>query len=326
MRRGVVLAVALSTMAAASPARANPALDEARAALQDLRYDLAGDALARALRAGASGPAELAEIHRLSAEVAAVLGRADDAQRHFRAALSLAPDTALPAGTSPKIAEPFEAARRALGGRALRVETSARASPPTLVVSIVDDPATLVRGARAEFRGPGGPWHADAAGGPRFELVPGDAAGAQDVSGALLDEHGNRVAELGPIAIPIAEAPAPTPERGRSLFARWWLWGGVAVAAAATGGAFGLAARNDRDELNALNDDPGAHDYQEFVELEDRIHRRAGIANASYAVAGACAVVSGILLVRDLRRSDDSPSVAPAPVTGGAGVTVVVRF
>jgi hypothetical protein len=257
-----------------------------------------------------------------------VLGDSERAEQHFRAALVIDPGVALAAGTSPKITEPFEAARAYLQQRdPLRVEHQVRASPPGVSLSIASDPIGIVAGARAAFRAPAYERVVTADGAGALELV---AAGAPDaaiqVDVAIVDEHGNIVRRLAPIGIDATAAPA---RASRPLYARWYLWGGLAAAAAGTGTYFGLAARGDRDELQRIDAEASQHDFREFLAVEDRMQRNSLIANISFGAAGALAVVSGILLVRELGDGDEPPdtaSVTPVPLPDGAGVSVWVRF
>lgn len=77
-----------------------------------LEYDQALAIVERVIAAGTTtDPARLAELHLYAGRLAAGLDRSDAARAHFATALALNPALALPAGTSPKITAPFDAAR-----------------------------------------------------------------------------------------------------------------------------------------------------------------------------------------------------------------------
>lgn len=129
---------------AASPARADNGsavrddLAEAIRLEAALEYDQALAIVDRVIAAGTTTePARLAELHLYAGRLAAGLDRRDAARAHFAIALALSPALALPAGTSPKITAPFEAARAA--SSPLRVH----ATPAGAVIDA--DPLGLVR-------------------------------------------------------------------------------------------------------------------------------------------------------------------------------------
>ena len=118
-----VVAAGLLVALAAAPARAQdkpsgpsaPAdnsLAEAIRLEAALEYEQALAIVEKIIAAGTTTePARLAELHLYAGRLAAGLDRADAARDHFARALELRPDLALPAGTSPKITAPFDAAR-----------------------------------------------------------------------------------------------------------------------------------------------------------------------------------------------------------------------
>jgi len=109
----VRLAAAVLLLAVAGgTAHANDDLAEAIRLEAALQYDQALAIVDRIIAAGTTTePAQLAELHFYAGRLAAGLDRADTARDHFARALALRPDLALPAGTSPKITAPFDAAR-----------------------------------------------------------------------------------------------------------------------------------------------------------------------------------------------------------------------
>lgn len=112
----VMLALVASSARAddgsAAPARVD--LAEAIRLEAALEYDQALAIVERVIAAGTTAePARLAELHLYAGRLAAGLDRGDAARAHFAIALALNPAASLPAGTSPKITAPFEAARAA---------------------------------------------------------------------------------------------------------------------------------------------------------------------------------------------------------------------
>jgi hypothetical protein len=148
-----------------------------------------------------------------------------------------------------------------------------------------------------------------------------------DVELSAIDRFGNRLkvirdvviepsAGVQAVAPPVAEEHPESP----SLVSRWWLWGGAAAVVAGAGVAFGLAASSAQDDVKRLNADSMNHDFSEAKAREDDANRDALLANISFGVAGACAVVSAILLY------SEQTTVVATPTHGGAAFSVLVRF
>jgi hypothetical protein len=342
-------------VALAGPASADPdpgGLERARAELGELRY---GDALAtldKALAAGTSGPSETAEIYLLLGEVRASLDEDQQAQQAFERALVLDPGVELRKGVSPKISRPFRKARRARrGSPALAIgHQQVSRDPIRIAVVVQSDPLAMVAGASVVYWSEGTPRRsvsADARRGARangvetrFEIeLP---RGARRFTVAGIDEHGNRLVELGSAEQPLAvdlEPPAPAaaplpavvaaePEAGRPFYAHWLLWGGVAVAAGAAGAWAGLSARSAEDELDEIRATQYVHEYAEAKRLADRAERRSLVANVCFAGAGAAAVVSGFLFFQSRRRGEDDRSAVVGPLLGPdqVGIAASLRF
>src|SRR5690242_20742050 len=87
-------------------------LADARAAMDELRFDQALVALDQAERSGANGPSQMADLARMRGQALASMGRGDEAVTAFRRWLALEPHASLPDGSSPKIARPFEQAQK----------------------------------------------------------------------------------------------------------------------------------------------------------------------------------------------------------------------
>jgi tetratricopeptide (TPR) repeat protein len=375
------LAAALLCSVAAAPRAAAQSgsdqaslLDRARTELGELRYD---DALAtadRALAAGTSGPATTAQIYLLLGEVQASLGQRGDAERAFQRALAIDPELQLRKGVSPKIARPFRRARRARrSDRSLELAHRIVAlDPPTVAVLVQSDPLGMVVGARIRYwpeRGPGR--SVSGRGKVRIDLVLPRTAARFTVAG--VDQHGNRVVELGseqrPLPLddtarpaagtavaapatrtgsaPVAEGAAGAASSGPALdvaptervekdgesagtpfHASWILWGGVALGLGAAGTWAGLSAQSSVDELDEIRASEYQFEYSKAREVADRAEQRSLIANICFATAGASAIASAILFIRDRRDGPEQERTELTPLVGPdqVGVSAALHF
>lgn len=317
-------------------------LDQAQRAYDDLRYEDARSLLELAWRSGANGPAELRLLFRLHGEVAITLGDVAAGEFSFRRLLALDPRARLPEGTSPKIVQWLDAAREVLGGRTLRVRHEI--VPGTGIALIVEsDPLAMIAGARASYRpsdGDGERRTLEATGRDRIELpLP---AGELEVVVAAVDEHGNRLVELGPLRVAprapatasggggSAERPVTGGARATPLWRHWAAWGTLTAGFVGGGVVFGLRARDAQAELDRLNADSRNHPFTDAQEVERRLHRDVLLANVSFGAAAVCGVVTGVLVWRALRADDGrggrEPAVRAAILPGGAALDVAVRF
>src|SRR5690348_16682197 len=121
--------------------QAQPHLDRARAAVEQLRYDRALEELDAALRAGDSGPREIATIFRMLGEVSASLDLPETAAQHFQRLLALDPSATL-GDVSPKIAQPFADAQAA-GRPPLRAHAEVHHAPLAITIIIDSDPLAM---------------------------------------------------------------------------------------------------------------------------------------------------------------------------------------
>ncbi|HEU5056459.1 MAG TPA: hypothetical protein VFU21_08030 [Kofleriaceae bacterium] len=312
------LAAALVAMALlAVPAAADrgggaAALARARAHLDAVELELARAALEEALAAGDSGPAELAEIHLLAGRVAAALGKEGDAVAAFGRLLALDPAAALPPGLAPKIVAPFEEARERARGARLRLRAELRESAePRLLVTVESDPLAMVAGARAVIAGGAGGEQTVAVAGRRHMTLRLPPGGSLRVALAVVDRHGNRLAEArfaagagagdprltATVVRPLEPArPAPAPRT--PLHARWYLWAGASAALLATGTYFALAAGRTGDQLDDWANESGRHDASDALALDDRGRRQTLLANIGFAAGAATAAVATFLAWR----------------------------
>lgn len=349
-----VLALAAAVLVAhAVPAAADDAaLDTARAALDKSDYPGARDALTKALAAGDNDRDALVEIHRMTGIVDAALGDTDAATTAFERMLALAPKATLPAGTSPKIVKPFTAAQAYAKKHApLKIDATTAAAPPTVTVTIASDPLHMIERVRAITRVDGGrdelseePAEAEVT----FTLRKGTRI---EVRVVALDDHGNRLAEIGSADVPLVITGAgakpenpppphdaqtvtdlpPPPRKPRSTIAKWWLWGGIAVIAGGVAGGFAYDARAQTDKLERLNADSSNHRFTEALAVEHRARRDVLIANIGFGVAGAAAIVATILVLTD-HGGAHAPAerrgvtATPVVVDGGGALVVEVPF
>jgi hypothetical protein len=353
------VAVCLLLVAAAGRAQAagNPNLERARQELDELRYDDAQRSLEVALRSGDSGPEDLVEIYRLMGYVAAAKNDENAARRAFEVLLSIAPETRLPEGASPKLTEPFDAARKSTEKKGpLRCRYIIRGDGLQLIVE--NDPLGLVQGGLAIYDEEGLEQRVVRRGKPPFS-IPVPKVAALEVRLAIIDSNGNHLVEFGntrePLRLDIASGggaePGPAgPSDGSgapAFYARWYVWGGVALLAGGVGTYFGLdvlAAQDDLEELNRQTQMEGAEiPFSRALEIQDRGERSALMANISFGVAGAAAVAAVVLYVMKPGSTksgsdsaepssssddedDDSAFLVPTAGPDGFGVAVFGRF
>jgi hypothetical protein len=341
MLRGLAALVALVLSVRIADADPDP-LAQARAAVAESDYVAARPALAAALDGGGRGPEELAEIYRLTGIVTAALGDARAATDAFTRLLALSPKASLPAGTSPKIKRPFDAAAKyAASHPALELKIETRAEPPAITLVVVNDPLHLVARARVAFRVDGGAERSkDAAAAERTELAL-PAGRRIDAQVAALDAHGNRVFEIGSADVPIvivgaAPPPAPVvvkpaPRRvvvaaGRvPVYRRWWPYAAVGVAFGGVAGYFGYAARSASDDLRAINADSTHHTFAEARSVEDRARRDVLVTNVALVGAGVFAVTAGVMYLLTPRDHVET-RVSAVPLPGGGAVVLGGKF
>jgi tetratricopeptide (TPR) repeat protein len=324
------LGVILTLVALCRVSFAESALELARHDVETSDYLAARGALVSALDAGTASPEDLAEIYKLSGIVEGALGKDAEATAAFARWLAIDPKGTLPPGTSPKITRPFDAAAKKAD--ALKVKVDTEAAPPSVTLVIQSDPQHLVTRARVFVRADGGAeTKVEASGAERIKLAL-PAGKRLDLRVQALDEHGNRVVELGSAEVPIvitgaapdvvvAKKPVAIHHEEshaqRPLYLRWWLWGAVGVAFAGAGTYFGIEARTDANALTALNAASQQHVFTEAQDLESRARREALFCNIGLGAAGAFAIGATILYLTEPRMET---RVSAVPTRGGATV------
>jgi hypothetical protein len=351
MLRGPVLALVLALVLVLAPgaavllgpvegvAWADDLLGQARKAIAESDYVSARPALATALAAGGHGSEDLAEIYRLTGIVDAALGDARAATEAFTRLLALSPRAALPAGTSPKIKRPFDAAAKFIEGHAaLEVKSETAARPPVITLVVVNDPLSMIAQVRAVFAVDGGPEQTREVEASERSDLPLPLGRRIDARLIALDSHGNHLAEIGsrevPIVIvtdapaPAVAAPAPVVHRRaqvvtaspRPVYLRWWPYAGAAAVFAGLTGYFAWTVHSDTGELDRLNADSVHHPFGAARAVEDRARREVLFTNIGLGVTGACALAAGILYLTTPRdRVETRVTAVPLP-SGGAVV------
>lgn len=335
MLRGLPLALLLIGLIEGA-AWADDPLARARQAVAESDYVAARTELAAARDAGGHSPEETAEIFRLSGIVEAALGDARASTDAFTHLLALSPKAALPAGTSPKIKRPFDAAARYFKTHAaleLKIETAA--TPPMITLVVASDPLGMVAKAHVVFAVDGGPERTkDVVASERTDITL-PAGGRIDARVSALDGHGNHLADIGSKEVPIVvigearPAPAAPPVTSprpvlvhaveRPLYLRWWPYAGAAIVFVGVAGYFAWSVHSDADELDRLNASSVQHGFDEARAIEDRGHRHALYTNLGLGAAGACAIAAGVLYLMAPRDHLET-RVAAVPVRGGGAI------
>jgi hypothetical protein len=299
-------------------------LDQALKSVEELQYDQARGLLLQAIESGKLQAADLVKAYFNLGIVESGLDNGVEATDAFYLALMLEPTVALPKGSSPKIREYLnEARKRVMQVGVLQVRlTLVRGA---VGVAIDNDPLSLVKQVKVTFtKGEGGTSEAslDPKGKMRIEV----GSDASDVQAALLDDNGNQLKVLKP-----AEAggdkskPEPAADANeRSWVAHWGLWAGVSVFFGATGTYLMLKSGQTEDALTRARAQGDAGAIQELQDDKDRFSL-GGLVTLS--VAGAAAVAAGTVIVltsgdKEAAQATLVPSVAP----GHLGAELNLRF
>jgi len=300
-------------------------LDAAQKKIDDIDYEAARDLIDGALDQGGLDRVQLARAYRMAGEVAAALGDAAAAEEHFVHWLVLDPRGRLDAGVSPRIAEPFAAAKARvdiLG--ALKIDVTVERNDARAHVSVdARDPLQMIAGMKVSADGGG----REETGGLTADVAVPDRATVVTVT--LVDAHGNVLA-IETAKVGIADGLVVTGGGGGGggghawpTLVRWPTWTGFAVLAAGVGGYFTWQVGKDEDALTALNESPGTHTFDEAQAIRDRGDTHALYANIAFGVAGAAAIAAVLTYVLE---PSDNVEVAPSAGLGGAGVSATLHF
>jgi hypothetical protein len=315
----------LAVVTAARAAHADhPKLDAARAAIAKVEYDRARGLLLDALRAGKAGPRELAELYRLSASTATVLGDRELAEQYYRRWLALDPSASLPAGIAPKLREPFQAAQAYMAAHG-RLDVHASRDASDVEVVVASDPLTMIAHVALDAGGPLEPVTVDGAGHARLP-VP---AGATPSRVVALDDYGNVLVEIPASDFTLPDQPAspslaPRPLRddGPPLVRRPITWAIPTVAVTAVAIGFGLAARSADSDLENIVAHSNEHNLEDAESARARRDRDALVANVAFVAAGALAVATTVVYMtrpRSPARGLTTTTLVPMPA-GGLGL------
>jgi hypothetical protein len=294
--------VVLCVVAAARGAHADDELGRARELEATLEYEAALAIVDQLLARGDADPARVVELHLFAGKLAAGLDRRPLAEQHYAIVLALRPDTALPAGTSPKLTEPFAAAK----SRAVPLAVSARAVQG-LVTLQASDPLGLVAGIAVHTLDRAGQ-HRDVVARTALRIVIPNEVTAIEV--AALDRAGNRLWVGAP-----ETAVTPTRVAGTTpVYARWQTWAIATGGTLALGSVFAWRVSVAQSEFDDLRDASPPADFSVLEAVEARGKRWALAANITFGVAAAAAIVTGVVY---LRRDDESAvALTPGPGVG----------
>jgi hypothetical protein len=333
VRRGLVVAV---VVALSRDAAADKHLAQGRAAVAAANFGDAQALLTAALTSGAYGPSEVADIYRLSGITQASVGDSDKATDAFAHLVALSPDEQLPPGTSPRVLQPFAAARAQLAGRALRAKVNRDGSH--LTVTIAEDPLAMVDGVRVTVSVDGKtPLQIPSVATPPTFVAEVPTEANTQIDAELVDQYGNRLAALPPVVVvSAANPPAPPPVAGvavvrpvpvaQPIYLRWYVYAAPTALALGIATGFGIATQSAISDLNAVLADAPHHTFAQAVALQQRADRDANDANVTFAIAGAFAAATAAVAAYDFLRPRHRERLAAVPTRGGAAVSCQVRF
>lgn len=309
--RTTLVTAAMSIALAAQPVLAEaPAIADARAAMADANFEAAQKILLSAVDAGGHTVDDMRVIYMLLARGAAALGQVEIAQQYYRRWLSIDAAAALPDDASPKLREPFTAAKDYVTAHG---QLAARASMRggSITVAVVSDPLAMARSARI-------------AGGATVELdadrrasLPGGPQGDRPIE--ILDEHGNTLVVVTPAASASTDRSARAPEARESK--AWIAWGASAGVLLLGSGVLAILAADAWGEANEAIDNSS----QRFFTDADKPATAAKYLTIGSVTAGVIGV--GLLIPTVIAyRGRSEVIVAPTASDDGAGVTLFGRF
>jgi len=321
---GRVLVLVLTLVTAIAHAD-SPKLDRARAAIDAVHYDEAQTLLVGALEEGGNSPRAVAELYRLSASTAIVLGQVEVAEQYYRRWLALEPTATLAADLAPKLRAPFVSAQAYMAAHGHLTVKATQVSPAAIDVVVESDPLAMAVAVVLD-------------GGPRSAIGADHHAQLKTTPGtpiahvAIVDEFGNHLVDIEGIApsgtiAPPAPPPAPPPAKlvaakPTALVLRWQTWVIPAVALLGVGVAFGHFADNANDDLSAIIDASTTHVFGDADAARSRRDRDAALANGFFVATAACTLVAVYLYT----QRPQEPAIVPAIGAGQAGVMVTGSF
>ncbi len=285
---------------------------EAKAARDKLDLVLALQKASDALRAGDLGPKEVIETYALLGELHAVTGDAAEAQRVFGNLLTISPGFELPATASPRVRDPFRAAREASPAEPLSAAVESRREQDTVLTRAqVKGQARLVSAAKLFVVSGGKVAEREMARTDAFEANWPCALEVCEYYVALFDGFGNALAYSGTASAPlraarssppVREAVTPAPaaavdvaaaEPGQSIFSSPVPYLVTAGALVAVGAVFAWRMQADQESLRTITNDRANHTYAE-VQTLDGARQRSQVLIFTFfgtaAAAGAAAI------------------------------------
>ncbi len=115
--------------------------------------------------------------------------------------------------------------------------------------------------------------------------------------------------EPAPDVAPTQTVEQDSDSAGTPFYASWILWGGVAVGLGAAGTWAGLSAQSAVDDLDDIRASEYEFEFSEAKDVADRAEQRSLIANICFATAGASAIASAILFIRDRKDGPEERTV-----------------
>lgn len=243
--------------------RPNPHLPRARDEYDRLEFDRAARTLQRAIEHARNCKEDLAEIYRLQAYVDAVNGERERCQRGFEILLALDPDYIMPAEVPPKIRTCFEDAlrvppsRRELDLAHRPPEPVTPNAPVSLPVEVID-PLRLVDQVQVWFRRRGVNVYTTVSVRADDQVVPvipalsipEDPEGyAMEYFVRAVDRWEGTLSQIGSPREPLVFR-VEAARSGKPIYARWWFWTAIGVAAAGAGGAAWAVAESSGDDIS----------------------------------------------------------------------------
>ena len=317
----------LVTALLATPAFAESRhLADGRKAIDDVRFDDAQRSLLAALQAGGNDLAATREIYRLLAHASAALGRADDAEQYDRVWIAIDPSASLGADVSPKLREPFDAAKSFVAARG-GLDIDAATTADGIIVRVASDPVGIARAAKLVTGA---------------DLATFDTARSARVAGAgriaVVDRYGNTIAELDPTpavktlggSIPFTprDDAGPrdvfdetAPSRHSTAFYVLAVPTGLALAA---GLGFGITSLVYSNTAIGAAEDSGTYYYSDVTDAHDKATRFWKLAAITGGVGAVLAIPTLILYSRG--RDRGAPAVAPFASDTSMGVSLRGAF
>ncbi len=329
VRHGIGAAVLAATLWSSVAHADAPQLAQARAAIDEVRYDDAQRLLIAALEAGGNSPAAVHDIYELLGASAVALGKTDDAEKYYRAWIALDPKAALDAGVSPKLRAPFDAAKSFVAANGPLDVAAEFVSDSDVRLRVISDPLALARSARMRDEG------AAASIVDRGALVRGRGTAV-----LVLDRYGNTLVELAPTGAPptptrLPDGPTPTgatapiysrdvgprvdsPAKRSTAFYALAIPTGLLLG---TGMGFGIASIVYSGQVQVAVEDSGGYYYDDVVDKQ----KKTTLFWKLSAIVGGAGLVLAIPTAILYTRSHDT-TVVPFVDGTSAGAAVSGRF